>query len=330
MTESVYSSATVLPDSLYAVYAAVGGIVDEVKMEEGDLVMRGEELVNIINNTPALNIENAKLALELAKSKYQGKTALLIELGNEISSARLKMQNDSIRFYRQQRLWDQNIGTRNELENTKLAYEVAQNNLMTLLNKLERTKNDLETQLQQAENNYQTSKIINEDYTVNSKMNGRVYEVFINPGERVSGQQPLAHVGSKNRFIIEMMVDEVDITKVRIGQKALVVLDAFGEQVFEATVCKIAPGIDDRSGTFTIEGVFDNQPEVLYSGLSGEANIIVGRKSAVMAIPLSYLMEGNQVKTESGVVEVKAGLKNLDYVEIISGLDTNAILVKPE
>ena len=84
LTESVYSSVTVQPDSLYQVYAAVAGILDINFVEEGDLVQKGTPLLQIINSTPKLNTENAKLALQLARENYSGNSAVLKGLEDEI------------------------------------------------------------------------------------------------------------------------------------------------------------------------------------------------------------------------------------------------------
>lgn len=52
LTESVYTSVTIQPDSLYQAYASVAGILDQNLVEEGDLVTKGQALSQIINNTP--------------------------------------------------------------------------------------------------------------------------------------------------------------------------------------------------------------------------------------------------------------------------------------
>lgn len=80
LTESVYSSVTIQPDSLYQIYAAVGGILDYNLVEEGDPVNKEAPLVQIINLTPELNRENARLALELARENYKGRAAILDEI----------------------------------------------------------------------------------------------------------------------------------------------------------------------------------------------------------------------------------------------------------
>ena len=127
LTESVYASATIQPDSLYQVYAAVSGILDRNLVDEGDLVLKGTPLLQIINNAPKLNTENARLSMQLAQENYNGSSAILKGLEDEIRAATLSFQNDSINFYRQKRLWEQQIGSKVEFDNRKLAYELSLN-----------------------------------------------------------------------------------------------------------------------------------------------------------------------------------------------------------
>ena len=184
-------------------------------------------------------------------------------------------------------------------------------------------------QLQQAANTYRSSQIVTNDFTVTSKIDGKVYALYKEPGEIVSTMEPLASVGSAKDFIIEMLVDEVDIVKLGLGQKALITLDAYGVAVFEAEISKIYPRKDERSQTFTVEANFQNPPEKLYPGLAGEGNIIIDQKEDALTIPKVYLINGNQVETEEGPVFVKIGLQNLDQVEILEGIDANTIILKP-
>ena len=132
ITEAVYSSITIQPDSLYNVYANVGGILDENLVEEGDLISQGQALMQIINRTPELNTQNAKLALELARENYNGSAAILESIHDEINAAALKLKNDSINFFRQKNLWEQNIGSKVEYDTKLLNYKLAQNNLKLL------------------------------------------------------------------------------------------------------------------------------------------------------------------------------------------------------
>ncbi|MFD2564418.1 efflux RND transporter periplasmic adaptor subunit [Aquimarina rubra] len=328
ITESVYSSVTIQPDSLYQVYAAVNGILDKNLVEEGDIVAKGTPLLQIINSNPKLNTENAKLSLELAQKNYNGNAAILNGIKDEIKSAELKMTNDSINYCRQKNLWDQQIGSKVEYDTRKLAYELSTKSLDLLRNKYDRTKDELKTQLKQAENNYETSLTTTKDFTVNSKINGKVYALYKNSGEIVNTQEPIASVGSAAVFVIEMLVDEVDIVQLKKGQKVIITLDAYNGQVFTAKVSKIYPKKDERNQTFMVEALFDNSPEVLYPGLSGEGNIIIASKKQVLTIPKQYVIDDSKVKTENGIVEIEIGLQSMDRVEIISGITAETQIYK--
>jgi multidrug efflux pump subunit AcrA (membrane-fusion protein) len=330
LTESVYASATVQPDSLYQVYAAVGGILEANLVEEGQLVLKDEPVIQIINNTPKLNTQNAKLALDLAKENYFGNAAVLSSIKDEINAAELKYINDSINYFRQKNLWSQNIGSKVEFDTKKLNYQLSSNQLQTLQSKYKRTKNELDNALKQASNNYQSSLINTKDFTVKSKIDGKVYALYKNPGEIISTVEPLAIIGSANTFLIELLVDEVDIVKINLKQKVLITLDAYNNAVFTGNISKILPKKDERNQTFTVEAIFNKPPKVLYPGLSGEANIIIGSKKAVLTIPKNYIIDGDKVKTEDGLITVSVGLQNMDAVEIISGISENTQIYKPD
>ncbi|WP_394973039.1 efflux RND transporter periplasmic adaptor subunit [uncultured Croceitalea sp.] len=330
ITESVYSSVTIQPDSLYEAYASIAGILDKNFVEEGTLVQKGDIILQVINTTPELNADNAKLAYQLAKDNYNSSSGILKGIQDQITAAKLKFKNDSINYYRQKRLWEQNIGSKIEFDNRQLTFELSQNNLQLLKSDYERTQNELRTKVQQANNNYKTAQITTKDFTVSSKINGKVYALYKQPGEIVTTMEPLAAVGSEKKFIIELLVDEVDIVKLALGQKALITLDAYGTKVFEAKVNKIYPRKDERSQTFTVEAEFDNPPETLYPGLSGEGNILIAEREGSMVIPKTYLIDGNKVLTKTGLVAVKTGLQNLDKVEILEGIDETTYLLKPE
>ena len=330
LTESVYTSVTIQPDSLYQVYSSVAGILDANLVEEGDVVVKGKPLIQIINNTPKLNTQNAKLSLDLARENYEGSAAVLLGIEDEITSATLKYNNDSINYFRQKNLWEQNIGSRVDFDKMKLNYELSSNNLRLLNSKYDRTKNELMTAVKQAENNYKTSLINTRDFTIKSKINGMVYSLNKNAGELISTLEPLATMGSASKFVVELLVDEVDIVKISLDQKVLITLDAYSGKVYEGNVSKILPKKDERNQTFKVEALFYKAPERLYPGLSGEANIIIASRANVLTIPKAYLQDDGMVKTDDGNIPVVLGLQNLDYVEIISGIDETTYIYKSD
>jgi HlyD family secretion protein len=330
LTESVYSSATIQPDSLYQVYASVSGILDAVLVEEGDLVSENDPLFQIINNARKLNTQNAKFVLDLARQNYYGDAAILNSIEEEITAANLNYKNDSINYFRQKKLWDQRIGSKVQYDTKKLNYELASNQLNVLENKYRRTKNELQTTVKRAQNQYETASISAEDFTVNSKMNGKIYAIYKEPGEIVTSVEPLAVIGSAKRFIIELLVDEVDIVQIAKEQDVLIQLEAYKSRIFKAKIFKIYPKKDERNQTFKVEAIFLNSPETLYPGLSGEANIIIAKKEKVLTLPKAYVIDDNKVKTDEGFVTVTTGLQNMDYIEILSGITKDTYVYKQD
>jgi len=330
LTEAVYSSVIIQPDSLYQSYAIVAGILDNNLVEEGDLVSKDQALIQIINSTPKLNAQNAKFALDLAKENYNGSAAVLSGIEDEIMAANLKYQNDSINYFRQKKLWEQSIGSKVEYDSRKLAYDLSLNNINLLRSRYNRTENELSTAVKQAQNNYRTSLIATKDFTVKSKINGKVYALYKNAGELVTTMEPLAAIGSKDDFVIEMLVDEVDIVRISKQQEVLINLDAYNGKVFTGKVFKILPQKDERNQTFKVEALFNEAPDVLYPGLSGEANIIIAKRENVLTIPKEYLFENNKVMTNDGLVDVILGVENLEFVEIISGISEETQISKPK
>jgi len=239
------------------------------------------------------------------------------------------MVNDSINFIKQQNLWKKNIGTQNTFDSKKLSYETSQNQWLLLKKRLARTRVDLNTQMLEAQNSYQLASSNSSDFTVKSKINGRVYQMLKEPGETVNLQEPVATVGSASVFVIEMLVDEVDIARIDLNQRVAVTLDAYPKEVFEATISHISPIKDQATQTFKAEGRFVNAPARLYAGLSGEANIILAERENVLVIPRQYLNGQNQVKTDEGLIEVETGLVNLDRIEVLRGIDENTALYLP-
>lgn len=330
ITSSVYSSVIVQPDSLYKAFANVNGILEKNLVEENTVVQKGTPIIQITNTSPKLAAENAKLTYLLAQENYIGNAAIVNSVEKELENASLKYHDDSINYFRQSNLWKQQIGSKAEFEAKKLAFELSANALAIAKENYSRTKNQLRTQVSQANNTYQNTLLNTKDFTIVSKIDGKVYALNKKPGEMVTPTEPLAILGSANIFIVEMLVDEVDIVKIKEGQKVLITLDAYGTEVFTAKVSKIYPQKDERNQTFQVEAHFEKSPKTLYPGLSGEANIVVNTKENALTIPREYLVDGSKVQTKDGLIDVVIGLQNIESIEIISGIDSDTWIYKPK
>jgi multidrug efflux pump subunit AcrA (membrane-fusion protein) len=328
ISESVYASGVVKSRNQYQVFSTVNGLLQTKYVSEGDSIKKGDVLFSIKNETSLLNKENAQLASDFADANI--KSDRLAELKINTNLAKAKMDNDLLQLQRQKNLWAQDIGTRNDLDQRELAYK----NAITNYEAANLRYNDLQKQLnfnaRQSKNGLAISNSVVNDYLIKSNTDGRVYSILKEAGEMVNTQSPIAIIGAANDFYLELQVDEYDIATIKLGQKALLNLDSYKGQVFEAVITKINPLMNERTRSFTVEANFISKPVALFPNLTTEANIIIRVKQQVITIPRNYLVDENYVLDENNKkVKVTTGLKDYLKVEIVNGLSATSIILKP-
>jgi multidrug efflux pump subunit AcrA (membrane-fusion protein) len=137
-------------------------------------------------------------------------------------------------------------------------------------------------------------------------------------------------IGDASQFILELQVDEYDIARIKPGQKVFVTMDSYKGRVFEATITKIDPIMNDRSRSFKVEANFITLPENLYPNLTVEANILISTKENALTIPRNYLVDDDYVVLANGEKrKVITGLKDYQKVEIVQGLSKDEEIKRP-
>jgi len=121
ITESVYASGIIKTKNQYQVFSTVNGIIKKMLVTENDLVKTGTPLMVVSNEASKISRENALLAANYAN--LNNNQEKLADLQNSIVFAQSKYNNDSSILKRQQNLWNQNIGSKFELEQKELAYK---------------------------------------------------------------------------------------------------------------------------------------------------------------------------------------------------------------
>jgi HlyD family secretion protein len=311
ITESVYASGIVKSKNQYKVFSTVNGLVNDVLVTDGDIVKKGDILLKITNTTAALNTENAKITADY--NAVHANAERLNELQINISLAKARMDEDASLQRRQQNLWNENIGSKYELEQRQLAYK----NSATAYEaaKLRFTQLQKQTQFQekQSQKNVEISSAINNDFSIKSNADGKVYNILMKKGEMVNTLSPVAIVGDIKTFEIELQVDEYDVVKIKIGQKIV-----------------LNPTMNERTKSFTVDADFVNQPNNLFPNLSCEANIVLAVKENAITIPRNYLMNGDYVLlTNNEKRKVVIGLKDYQKAEIVNGLKASEFILKP-
>lgn len=328
ITESVYASGTLKSKNQYQVFSTVNGLLARVWVDEGDTVKRGSPLFTILNEASKLTRENAQLAADLADIRTnQGK---LDELKLNINLARSRLQNDSLLMVRQQDLWAQNLGSKVEVERAQLNFQNSKTAYAAAQLRYTDEKRRLDIMSKQAQKNLQITQSNESDFTVTSNINGKIYSMLKEQGEMVNTQTALAIIGDASDFIIELQVDEYDITVIRPGQQVKISMDSYKGQVFDALITKINPILNERTKTATVEAVFVNPPPALYPNLSLEANIILQVKENVLTLPRQYILNDQYVINKAGdTLTIKTGVKDYLKAEILEGVSEQDLLIRP-
>jgi multidrug efflux pump subunit AcrA (membrane-fusion protein) len=328
ITESVYASGIIKSKDQYQVYSSVNGIIEKVFVSEGDIVKKGDSLIAISNELQSIQEENSKLTAKYSSNALNLGKIHDAELQIELSESKMKI--DSSLYFRLLRLWNQKIGSKNELDKSELIYKNSKIAYKSALIKLNDLKNQIQYVEMQSNNNVRIANKNKNDFIIRSEVDGVVYGLSKKKGELVGLQNPIAIIGSSNDFILEMQIDEYDILKIKNGLQVLVSLDSYKGAVYEARVTKINPLMNERSKTFMVEAEFVNQPETLYPNITFEANVVLKKKDNALLIPRNYILNDSFVlNTDGNKMPIKIGLKDYLNVEVIQGLNKDVELLMP-
>lgn len=135
-------------------------------------------------------------------------------------------------------------------------------------------------------------------------------------------------VADPQNLIFEIEIDEADIGKITLGMPVTVTIDAFPNDTvpLEITNIDFASHTTDTGGNvYTVEAKLPPNTNLQYRiGMSGDAEVIIAKKTGVLTIPLSSLIDNNNVyvKTAKGFEKrrIETGLQSDIYIEVTKGL----------
>lgn len=331
VTESVYASGIVKSENQYTVYSTVNGVLQKINVVVGQSILNGQSLFEIESDKANLNTENARLAYQLSQEGNRYIQDKIAEMETKLQIAKDKLTLDQSVYTRNKNAKQYNGISEVEFERIELTYKNSKSNYEATSKQLSQLKIQLHNDQNRNNINLKIAEQSQSDFTVKSAFSGELFNIFVKEGTMITPQTPLAIIGKKNSYLLELDVDENDMVRVSIGQKMLITMDSYKGKVFEAKVVKIYPIMDERSRTFRIEAHFSKTPPKLYPNLTAEANIIIQTKENVLTIPKSYLIDGEFVlvnKDEKRKVTV--GLSDYQNVEILSGLSAQETIYKPQ
>ncbi len=171
-------------------------------------------------------------------------------------------------------------------------------------------------------------------------MDGQVIVRSVDPGQTVTASDSLFVLS--DHLIVKAFVDETDIGRVKIGQKALVGLDAYPDIRVTGTVEHIyyESHLQNNVNIYNVDIIPDRIPDVFRSGMSANIKIIVQEKKGALLLPFTAVQNRNgktfvrqkSDDTEKGrrYTRVETGLQDGSNIEILDGLTESSLVLIPD
>jgi RND family efflux transporter MFP subunit len=163
---------------------------------------------------------------------------------------------------------------------------------------------------------------------VKAAITGTITSIPVEVGSMVSQQSPIVRISRMDELQIKTYVAERFISRMKLGQQALVSLDAFPGKTFMAKVVELSPMVDASSRTMDLKLDFVGSTDGVRAGMFAKIKIITEDKEGVVKIPSAAVIErfGEDyvfvIKDESSVErrKVTAGIEIDGKQEILEGL----------
>ena len=284
----------------------ISGIIDQIFVEEGDLVKKGDLIARI-------RVVPNEQAMVSAKSR--------------INSLKLSLNNSQTVFNRNKVLFEKGVISRQDFESSELSYSQSKENY-------DQSKDDYKIIKQGSLSGGSSANT-----TIIAQIPGTILEIPVREGDQViqsnnfNDGTTIATVADMSKMIFEGKVDESEVGKLEEGKQIIVVLGAINEKEFPAVLTFVAPkGIEQNGAVqFTIKADVDiNSTTKIRAGYSANAEIELESKDSILVIK-EALLQFNRI-TEKPFVEflkedgrfqvknVEIGISDGINVEIIEGV----------
>lgn len=329
ITETVFASGTLEPEGKYNLVAQSEGYLIELNFKEGDLVKKGTVLAVVDNQPNSINESAAAQLTKIAQKNSSENAPALKQTAINIDLATQKVKQDEAQYTRFKNLYALNSVSKLEFENMQLAYEASKTNLEALKQNYQLQKQQAEQQLINQSAQKEVNSFLKENNKIKALVAGKVYKKLKELGDYVRKGDVLASIGSADDCYARLSVDESNISKIKIGQETIILLNTHREKSIKGKVTELLPAFEEVTQSFICKVRFTEVLPFTISGTQLQANIVIGIKEKVLVIPRAVLDFGNKVnvKGKKEAVKVKTGFISTEWVEITDGLSTSDILL---
>jgi HlyD family secretion protein len=232
--ETVNASGKVYPEIEVKISPDVSGEIVELNVEEGDSVTKGQVLARIYADIYNSQRDQVAATVDQQKAQVSNTTA-------QLGALKATLDQAETQYNRQKKLYDEKVISRLEYEQADQAYKAARANYNAASEGIKSAKaavQSVQAQLNRA--NKDIGRTV-----ITSPMNGIISLLAIKKGERVAGNSfnvgtEMMRVADMRSIEVRVDVGENDIPKVKLGDTAIVEVDAYSNRKFKGIVYKIA------------------------------------------------------------------------------------------
>ncbi len=308
------ATGSVVPRKEIEIKPQVSGIIDELFVEEGNEIKKGDLIARIRIIPNMINLNNAE---------------------SRVTKSKIAMQDAKRNFDRMVDLYKKGVIAKKEFESYEIAYDNAKEELQNAEDNLALIK---EGQLKKSGAPTNT--------LVRSTISGMVLDIPVEIGNSViesnnfNDGTTIATVADMGDMIFKGKIDETEVGKIHVGMPLILTIGAIDETKFDATFTKISPkGVEENGAVqFEIEADVNlKKDEFIRSGYSANADIVLDKVEDVLAIPEALLQfEGDKtfVEVETGdqkfeKIYITTGLSDGINIQVKGGIDKDAKIKKP-
>lgn len=268
ITETVNASGKIYPEIEVKVSPDISGEITELTVQEGDTVRKGQLLARIYADIYSIQRDQAASGVAQSQAQVANARAALGALQAQLDQAKKT-------YDMQKKLFDEKVISQNEFNVAESAYRSAQANY----NASAQSIRGGQASVQSARSSLQRANKDLDRTAIRAPMDGVVSLLNVKKGESVAGNSfnvgtEMMRIADMNSIEVRVDVGENDVPKVRLGDTALIEVDAYSGRKFKGLVTQIA---SSNNGAASV------------SGLAGASNDVTQYKVYIRVLKASYL-----------------------------------------
>jgi HlyD family secretion protein len=342
LVQTVVASGRVMTPQRITIAGETTGRVNTIPVLEGQMVKRGQLLIQLNDQDERASLAQATAAVNQAEAKLRQLHEVALPAASQtLKQAQTNLEQAHKQYERTKDLQSRGFISQAQLDEAKRNYDVISSQVSAARLQVETNRpagSDLAIALAtvaQANASLHLAQVkLNED-AILAPADGTLISRSVEPGDIVQPGKELMVLAADGETQILVQLDEKNLAKLALGQKVLGSADAYADQRFEASVSYINPGIDATRGAVEVKMTVTKPPAYLRQDMTVSVDIETAHRSGALVIPTGALHDASSnapwvlvVRNNHTVKQaVKLGLRGDNSVEVLSGLKAGEAVI---